>query len=86
MGIPSPFARSAGLEAWLKAQSIHNSGRTVLVLLFSRLSVSHLAGMGLIFIVIERPLRLVTVSSLSLDVGDLLWVGSRVLLWMVFNS
>jgi len=65
---------------------MHNSGRTFLVLLFSSLLLSHLAGMGFIFIVIERLLCLVAVSSLALDVGYLFWVGSRVFLWMVFNS
>ena len=36
LGISSLFARSPGFEAWHEAQHIHNSGRTTLMLLFSR--------------------------------------------------
>ena len=37
LGIPSPFVRSPGWEAWHEVQNLHNSGRTTLVLLFSSL-------------------------------------------------
>ena len=83
LGIPSPFA---GLQAWHEAQNLHNSGRTFLVLLFSSLLVSHLAGMGFIFIVLECLLDLVVVSSLCLDVGHPFMEGSRVLLWMAVQQ
>ena len=35
LGIPRPFVRFSGLEAWCGAQNFHNSGRTSLVLLLS---------------------------------------------------
>ena len=50
--ISSPFVRSPGWEAWCWVQNLHNGGRTSLVLLFSRLWVSHLVGMGFDFIMI----------------------------------
>ena len=50
LGIPSPFVGSPGWEAWSRGQNFHNNGRTSLVLLFSSLWVTHLAGMGLDFI------------------------------------
>ena len=56
-----------------------------MVVLFSSLLVSHLAGMGFIFIVLERLLDLV-VSYLCLDVGHPFLAGSRVLLWMVVQQ
>ena len=49
LGIPSPFVRSSGWEAWRGVQNLHNSGRTSLVLLFSSLWITHLAGMGFDF-------------------------------------
>ena len=52
LGIPSPFVRAPGWEASRGAQNLHNSGKTSLVLLFSGLWVTHLAGMGFDFIVI----------------------------------
>ena len=52
LGIPSPFVRSPGWEAWRGVQNLHSSGRTSLVLLFSGLWVAHLAGMGFDFIMI----------------------------------
>lgn len=52
MGIPSPFASSSGWEAWCSVQNLHNSRRTSLVLLFSSLWVTYLAGMGFYFLVI----------------------------------
>jgi len=39
LGIPSPFVRSPGWEAWCGVQNLHNSERTSLVLLFSSLWV-----------------------------------------------
>ena len=52
LGIPSPFIRAPGWEVWRGAQNLHNSGKTSLVLLFSGLWITHLAGMGFDFIVI----------------------------------
>ena len=46
-----------------------------MVLLFSSLLVSHLTGIGFIFIVLELLLCLTVVSSLSLDVGYLFLYG-----------
>ena len=48
LGIPSSFVWSPGWEA----QNHHNIGRTSLLLLFSSLWVTHLAGMGFHFIMI----------------------------------
>ena len=83
LGIPNPFA---GLEACHEAQNLHTSGRTFLVLLFSSFLVSHLTGMGFIFIVLEHLLRLTVVSSLCLDAGHPFSAGSKVLLWMVVQQ
>ena len=52
LGIPSPFVRSPGWGAWCGVLNLHNGGRTSLVLLFSSLWVTQLAGMGLDFIMI----------------------------------
>ena len=62
LGIPSPFVRSPGWEAWHGVQNLHNSGRTSLVLFFYSLCVTYLVGMGFDFIMIV-PIP----SSLSLD-------------------
>ena len=51
LGIPGPFVRSPGWEAWCGVQNLHNSGRTSLVLLFSSLWATHPAGKGFDFIV-----------------------------------
>ena len=51
LGIPSPFVRSPGWEAWRGVLNLQDS-RTSSVLLFSSLWVTHLAGMGFDFIVI----------------------------------
>ena len=83
LGIPSPFA---GLQAWHEAQNLHNSGRTFLVLLFSSLLFSHLAGMGFIFIVLESLLDLVVVSSLCLDLGHPFSAGPESSSGWLFNS
>ena len=53
LGIRSPFFRSPGWEAWCGVQNLHNSVRTSLLLLFSSLWVTHPAGIGFDFIVIE---------------------------------
>ena len=50
--IPSPFVGSSGGEACRGFQNFHNRRRTYWALLFSSLWVTHLAGMGLYFIVI----------------------------------
>ena len=71
LGIPSPFVRAPGWEASRGAQNLHNSGKTSLVLLFSGLWVTHLAGMGFDFIVIV--LLLLSRGFLSLDMGDFFW-------------
>jgi len=52
LGIPSPFVRSPGWEAWHGVPNLHNSGRTSLVLFFSSLWVAHPEGMGFVFIII----------------------------------
>ena len=57
LGIPSPFVRSPGWEAWHGVQNLYNSVRTSLVLLFSSLWVTHSVGMGFDFIMIA-PLLL----------------------------
>lgn len=49
LGIPSPFVRSPGWEAWHVVQNLQNSGRTSLILLVSSLWVTHLASMGFDF-------------------------------------
>ena len=51
LGIPSPFVRSPGWEAWCGVQNLHNSARTSLAL-FSRLWVTHPADMEFDFTVI----------------------------------
>lgn len=45
LGLPSPFARSLGWEVWHESQNLNNNGKTSLLLLFSRLWVTHLTGM-----------------------------------------
>ena len=52
LGIPSPFVGSPGWETWCGVQNLHSSARTSLVLLFSNLWVTHLAGMGFDLIMI----------------------------------
>ena len=51
---PSPLPGSPGWEAWCGVQSLPNTGRTSLVLLFSSLWVVHWVGMGFYFIVIAH--------------------------------
>ena len=88
LGIPNPFVGCPGWEAWCVVQNLHNTGRTSLVLLFSSLWVTHLAGMGFDFIVLHPSYHLVTASSLSLDMRYLFFflVGSSILLLVVFQQ
>ena len=44
-GIPSPFVKTPGWEAWCRVQKLCNSGRTFFVLMVSRLWVTHAVGM-----------------------------------------
>ena len=83
--IPSPFVGSSGWEAWPGVQNLYNAARTSLVLLFSILWVTYLAGMGFDFIMIVPSYHL-TVDSLSLDVGYLFLVGSSAFCRWLFNS
>ena len=52
LGGPSPFVRSPGWEAWHGVLNLQDSRRTSLVLLFSSLWVTHLAGTWFDFILI----------------------------------
>ena len=52
LGIPSPFVRSPGWEAWCGVQNFHKSVKTSLVSLFSSLWVTHPVGMGFYFVMI----------------------------------
>ena len=51
LGIPSPFVRSPGWEAWCRAQGLSKCKRASLVLLCSTLWVAHRASMWFDFIV-----------------------------------
>ena len=51
-GDSQPCCQNPRLEAWCGVQNLHNSGTTYLVLLFSSLWVTHMAGMEFVFIVI----------------------------------
>ena len=64
-------------------QDLHNSGRTSLVLLFSSLWVTHLAGMGFVFIVIVPLLPPFCGLFFVFVHGLCFLVGSSVLLLMV---
>ena len=79
LGIASPFAGSLGWGDWYEAQKLHYGGKTTLVLLFSRFWWVR----DLILPCLHTSCHLVVASSLSLDVGYLILVGSSVLLWMV---
>ena len=80
LGIPSPFVGSVGWEAWRGVQNLPNSGRTSLVLLFC----SPVCGSptwqvwDLILSWLYSSYCLTVASSLSLDVGYLFLVGSKV--------
>ena len=89
LGVPSSFVGSPSWEAWegsVKVQNLHNSARASLVLLFSSLWISHLAGMGLDFIVI-MPL-LPSHCGFFLAFGHVVsfLVGSSVLLPVVVQQ
>ena len=79
LGIPNPFVRSPSWEAWCGVQNLHNSARTSLALLFSRLWVTYPADMEFDFTVIGPSYHLAAASSLSLDMGYLFLVGSSIL-------
>ena len=74
------FVGSWDWEAWRGVQNLHNSGRTSLVLLFSSLWLPTWWIWDFIFIVIAPSYHLTVASSLSLDMGYLVLVGSSVLL------
>ena len=69
-----------GWEAWHGAQNHHNSGRTSLVILFSSLWVTLLAGMGFDFIMIAPLLPFHCGFFFVFGWGLSLLVGSTVLL------
>ena len=71
LGTPSPFVRSSGWEGSEPSQR----GRASLVLLFSSLWVTHLAGVGSDLIVITSLLPS-HCGFLSLGVGSLFWVSA----------
>ena len=52
LGIPSPFGCASGWKAWSVSQSLNNSGRTSLLLLFISLLVTKLADVKFDFIMI----------------------------------
>ena len=83
-GIPSPFVRSPGWEAWCGVQNLHNSGRTSLVLLFSGLWVTHLVGMGFDFImtVLLLPSHCGFLFGLGHGVSFLGWVSVSSCWWL----
>ena len=76
---------SPGWETWHGAQNHHNSGRTSLVLLFSSLWVTLLAGMGFDFIMIV-PLLPSHCGFFVFGWGLSFLVGSTVLLSMVVQK
>ena len=51
-GDPQSLCWIPGWQAWRGVQNLHNSGRSVLVLLVSSLGITHLASMGFDFIMI----------------------------------
>ena len=87
-GIPSPFVRSPGWEAWRGAQDLHNSGRTSLVLLSFSLWVTHPAGCDrdLILSWLCPCYCLAAASSLSLEVGICFWWVPAFSCQWLFNS
>ena len=83
LGLPfvGPFVRSPGWESCHGVQNLHNSGKTSLVVLFSRLLVTQPVGIEFDFVV-----NLLLLPSLSLDMGCLFWVHSNVLLSMIVQQ
>ena len=82
----APFVGSPGWEAWCWVQNLDVSVRTSLVLLFSCLWVTHLAGIGFDFTVIVSLLPFCCGFFFVFGCGYFLLVGSSILLSMVFNS
>ena len=74
--LPSAFARPPSWEAWRRAPSLHNSGRTSLVLPFSSFGLPTQQVWDLILSKLHPSHHLVAASPLSLHVGCLLvwWV------------
>ena len=79
LGTPSPFAGYPGWKARHRAQSLHNSGRASLVILFSSLWVSHLLGKGFDFTLLPSS----CVFSFVFGRGVSFLVGSSIFLLMV---
>ena len=90
LGIHSSFVGSPGWEAWRGVQSLHNSARTSLLLLFSSLWVTHPAGMGFDFIKLRSNCIPTTVSLCLLCClwtwGIFFLVGSSGLLSMAVQQ
>ena len=86
LGIPGPFFRFLGWEAWHEVQNLHNSARTSLVLLFSSLWSPTQQVWDLILSWLCPSYCLAVAFSLSLDVGYLFLVGSSILLSMVVQQ
>ena len=82
-GDSQSFAGSPGWEAWHKAQSLSNSVRHSLILLYSSLRVAHWARIGLNLLWLHPFYHLVVASDLILDMGYLFWLCSSSLLLMV---
>ena len=76
LGILSPVAGPTGWRAWHGAQNLHSSGRTSVVYLFSSLWVTHPAGMGFDFIMIELFLSSHCSFSFVFGCGVSFFVGS----------
>ena len=87
MGIPSPFARYPGWEAWHRSQNLHNSRRTFLVLLSSSLWVTHPMRMGFDFMVTAAPFTILLQLLLCLWTWGISfwWVPASSCRWL-FNS
>ena len=85
LGIPSPFVRSTGWEAWSWVQNLGNSVGAPLVL-FSCLWAAHRAGIGFDFIVIVSLLPSRCGFFFVFGCGYLFLVGPSILLSMVFQQ
>ena len=83
--ISNPFAGSPGWEAWHEAQNLHNSGRTSLVLTFSRLWIAYLVGMGLILLCLQPSYHLAVASFFFEHRIFYWWVPMSSCQWL-FNS
>ena len=80
MGVPSPFVGSPGWEVWCEVQNLHSSWITLL-LLFSRLFVTHPVGMGFDFVVIVPCLQSHCGIIFVFGQGVSFFGGSSILLW-----